>query len=66
MALSFTSNVPQTDADVEQKWKEYQDPLLRRILSGLYKTKRAQGLTVLEAWEYTLFAHLDAVGKASK
>lgn len=51
--------VPQTDEEVYLRIEaSYTDIEFKRAMSVLYSCKRAQGLTVLAAWEFVLRAAL--------
>lgn len=50
---------PRDDNDVKICIAAHKDALLRDSMLGLYQVKRAQGMTVLEAWEYVLIAALN-------
>jgi hypothetical protein len=58
--MSEALNVPSTDDEVLLSFNDYSDTLLRQIMSGLYRVKRAQGLSVMDAYEFCLRSFLDA------
>ena len=51
------AGLPTHDDEVYAMWQKYDDALLRNILSGLYRTYRLQGKSVVEAYIQTLQAH---------
>jgi hypothetical protein len=58
-----SNQVPHTDAEVKEKFSEYQDSILRSCLIGIFECKRGMGATVDEAYLYTLLAHVGEKGK---
>lgn len=51
--------VPRDDNDVKICIAAHQDKVLRDSMLGLYQVKRAQGMTVIQAWEHVLIVALN-------
>ena len=53
------NQVPHTDAEVKEVFNtRYNDPITKSCLIGIFECKRNLGVTVDEAYLYTLQAHL--------
>lgn len=58
MTQNRLGGVPQTDAEVEKFFQDYSADT-RRLLHGIYKTRRAKGEDVSLAYRNTLDEHIE-------
>ena len=52
--------VPANDADVKERLRSLYSGLTADNLIGIFEVKRSQGMSLLDAYEYTLQAYLTA------
>lgn len=55
--------VPQTDVEVKKVFEEYQQER-RELLMEIFTTQREQGKSAIEAYKFTLNAHIKAAENA--
>jgi len=55
--------VPQTDVEVTKVFEEYQQGR-KELLMEIFKTRREQGMSTVEAYKFTLNAHIKAAEHA--
>lgn len=57
--MMLPDDVPATDENVAQKFKEYRDQIMECAMNGIYQCRRKLGDNVLDAHIYTLRCHVD-------